>query len=447
MKHLQTKPQRRRKRGVLLTADGLERFQLAKTNDEYAENRGQRYTLEVLSERTGISTDTLAKVLSCDSRVDKQTLKCCFKAFNLQLDSTDYYSPDLESKPTVASVESASPLCAIPGGPISLTSSLYIERPKAERDSYQAIAQPGALVRIKGAHRTGKTSMMARISQQATLRGYQPVSISFQLAEVSVLQDLDKLLQWFCASVSLEMGAMPKLEAYWDSLFGSKLSCKIYFEQYLLPMLQRPLVLLLDDVDRLFRYPDIADEFFGFLRTCYEEAKTSDSWKLVRLVMSQASEVYIPLNINKSPFNVGVAISLLPFNPKDVQTLAHNYGLDWSLSEATALCDLVGGQPYLTHLVVHHSWSGEISLSQVLEQPLVCGIFSSYLQHQLHRLQQAPQLFKVFSQVLSNQISNSLGALYQLQSMGLVRLAEHGPQPACNLFVNYFSDQFTCLES
>ncbi|MBT9312525.1 AAA-like domain-containing protein [Leptothoe kymatousa] len=133
---------------------------------------------------------------------------------------------------------------------------------------------------------------------------------------------------------------------------------------------------------------------------------------------------------------------LPPFTPEQVQILALNYGLEWSRIEATELCNLVGGKPYLVHLAVHHIWSGETSIGEVLDAPLVCGIFASYLQQQLRRLQQVPRLAKVFSQVVSNQLSHSRTALDQLQSMGLVRLAGHHPQPACNLFANYFCTQY-----
>ena len=128
---------------------------------------------------------------------------------------------------------------ALPCGPLPLASPFYIQRLKAQTDCYAAIDHPGALIRIKGARRTGKTSLMARLAQQATQRGYQLVTISFQLADKPVLQNLDQLLQWFCASVGLGLGLAPKMETYWDPLFGSKVSCKIYFEQYLLSLSDR----------------------------------------------------------------------------------------------------------------------------------------------------------------------------------------------------------------
>lgn len=436
-------PKRRRKRGVILTKAGLARFQVAKTDAEHADNGGQRYTLEALSELTSIGIDTLTKVLGCEMRVDKQTLKYCFKAFDLTLEPADYYKPttatsapiDLRVEPTAVFLPTP------PGGQMPIDSPLYIQRPKAEADSYAAITQPGGLIRIKGARQTGKTSLMARLAQQAEAQGYQPVLISFQLADKPVLQNLDQLLQWFCASVGLGMGLAPKIGTYWEPLFGSKVSCKIYFEQYLLSLSDRPIVLMLDDVDRLFRYVEVADEFFGLLRTWYEDAKVTDIWKRLRIVIAQSSEVYIPLNINKSPFNVGLAIPLSPFTPADVQALAAAYGLDWQLKDAAALCYLVQGQAYLTHLAIDCIWRTEVTLLQVLHQPLGSHVFLPYLQHRLRQVQQHPSLAKALSQLLAAQslLTAPLTAIYQLQGMGLIVLADDGPAIACDLFSRYFS--------
>lgn len=445
-------PKRRRKRGVILTPPGLARFQAAKTEAEYAKNQGQRYTLEGLSELTGVGLDTLTKVLNCETRVDKQTLKCCFRAFALVLVPSDYYRPTgtAAQAPSTLSANAAdiSSTAASfdpppPGGQLPLDSPIYISRPKAEANSFRALDQPGALIRIRGARRMGKTSLMARISQQAQQRGYQPVFISFQLADHPILQDIDQLLQWFCANVGLGMGVPPALSTYWDSLFGSKVSCKIYFEQYLLTTTDQPIVLILDDVERLFRYVDVADEFFGLMRTWYEDAKTTDTWKQVRMVIAQSSEVYIPLNINKSPFNVGLAVALPPLTPEDVQALAASYEQAWSLAAATELCALIEGQPYLAHVAIDRIWRNETSLPEVLADPIGCDIFSPYLQHQLHQVQQQPQLATVLKQVLENQFSmpSSLKDIHQLQSMGLLVWENNGPRLACDLFTRYFSMQ------
>ncbi len=92
--------QRSRKRGVILTPQGLQKLQDAKSSSESDDNFGKRYTREALGFRAGLDSDTVGKVFACEIGVDKQTLECCFRAFSLQLDPNDYQrtKPDLDSQ-------------------------------------------------------------------------------------------------------------------------------------------------------------------------------------------------------------------------------------------------------------------------------------------------------------------------------------------------------------
>ena len=83
----------KRKRGVILTSQALDKLQLAKRETELRENKGVCYTLETLSDRTGLDSHTLIKVFTSNTKVDRRTLSRCFKAFNLSLEPGDYYRP------------------------------------------------------------------------------------------------------------------------------------------------------------------------------------------------------------------------------------------------------------------------------------------------------------------------------------------------------------------
>ncbi|MDJ0618688.1 MAG: AAA-like domain-containing protein [Calothrix sp. MO_192.B10] len=435
----------RRKRGVILTTQGLQKLQAAKYETELEENSGKRYTLEAMSDRTGLSVDTLMKVLKCESGVDKQSLKYFFHAFGLKLEKDDYYFPqsqgDRVSQPPDSPEEPE-----FPEGQVRLNSLFYVERPLIDAKCSQLILQPGVLLRIKAPRRMGKSSLITRIIHQARLQKYKTIYLSFYMAEKAVFQSLDTFLQWFCASITLGLGLPNRLGNYWDELFGSNISCKIYFEQYLLQQIAEPIVLGLDDVDCLFQYPNLADEFFGLLRTWHEEAKNRHIWQKLRLVVAHSAEVYIPLNINRSPFNVGVPIELPPFTQEQVQDLCQRHKLDWSTQKVKALTELVGGNPYLIRLALYHIYHQNVTLEQVLQTSLTSpGIYSDRLKALLISVEQEPELLVALSQVVNSQtpVELELVTACKLQSMGLVHLHGNQASISCKLYLNYFSDRLS----
>jgi WD40 repeat protein len=84
----------KRSRGVILTREGWEKLQKGKLETEFRENSSRKYTLEEISERTGLAPNTVAKVLARSEGVDKQTLVRLFMAFNLELNKSDYSQSD-----------------------------------------------------------------------------------------------------------------------------------------------------------------------------------------------------------------------------------------------------------------------------------------------------------------------------------------------------------------
>ncbi len=334
----------------------------------------------------------------------------------------------------------------LPGGQVDLVSRLYIDRPPIESRCYETISQPGALIRIKAPRQMGKTSLMARILHHAEQQGSRTVALSFQLANRRVFANSDTFLQWFCASVGQELGMLEQLPKCWElaDLIGSNQCCKAYFEQYLLSESSPPLTLGLDESDRLFESPEIADDFFGLLRALHEEAKRRDIWKKFRLIVVHSTEVYIPLDVNKSPFNVGLPIELPEFNVQQVQDLAKRHGLNWSGNEVAELMALVGGHPYLVRLAIYHISRQDVTLNQLVKSPAIeSGIYSDHLRRHLWNLEKYAELMEAMREVVSVdlpvRLSSELG--FKLNSMGLVKLDGNHCIPRCRLYEGYFCDR------
>jgi AAA-like domain len=340
-----------------------------------------------------------------------------------------------------------------PVGQVPLPSSFYIERPPIEDRCFQEILQPGALIRIKASRQMGKTSLMARILDEARKHGCQTVALSFHLADKAVFASLDTFLRWFCESVGRKLKQLHQLDDYW-SIYGSKDKTTAYFEECLLEELDSPLVISLDGVDRIFPHRDIAEDFFNLLRAWYEYAKygdrSSELWKKLRLVLVHSKEVYIPLNINQSPFNVGLSVELQEFNQAQVQVLVERHqGLNWSDTQIKKLMEMVGGHPYLIRLALYHVQHQDITLEQLLETaPTESGIYKDHLRGHLCNLNDHPNLVAAFSQVVKGLVPIELDSesAFNLHSMGLVVYChENKVMACCNLYRQYFQNRLTSV--
>ena len=190
---------------------------------------------------------------------------------------------------------------AAAGVPLPADSLLYQERSEDEATAGQTILEPGALVRIRGSQGMGKTSLIHQLLHKATAGECKTAYLSLKDIDPAVCQDLDLFLQEFCRQVGRNLAIPDAMNDYWDDFFGVTICCKSYFEEYLLPQLGGPVVLALDDVNRLFSFQEVADDFFGLLRAWHEEAKTREVWQQLRLIVASSTDLYVPQNINKSP--------------------------------------------------------------------------------------------------------------------------------------------------
>ncbi|PIG95351.1 AAA-like domain-containing protein [Gloeocapsopsis sp. IPPAS B-1203] len=337
-----------------------------------------------------------------------------------------------------------------PSGPVPLHSPFYIERFPIEQRAYAQISKPGSLIRIKAPKQMGKTSLMHRILAHAKPAGLRTVQLNLQRADSTIFTSLDKFLRWLCANVSRQLDLEPKLDEYWDEDIGSKVSCTLYFQSYVLAKIDSPIVLALDDVNRVFEYPEISTDFLPLLRSWYEDAAELEIWQKLRLVVVHATEAYIPLDINQSPFNVGLPIKLPELNVEQVQDLAIRHKLDWAKGEVgkqnlAPLLAMVGGHPYLIRLALYHLARLE-SLEELLQASYtVSGIYSDHLRRHLANLQEHLELAAALKRVVVAPEAVTLEAIaaYKLESMGLVKLEGNRAIPSCKLYQLYFREQLS----
>ncbi|BBD60728.1 hypothetical protein NIES2109_35270 [Nostoc sp. HK-01] len=332
-----------------------------------------------------------------------------------------------------------------PNGAVPLDSSIYIERILIEEQVYAEISKPGALVRIKAPKEMGKTSLMLRTLKYGESLGYCTVSLNLEQTDQAILSDLNRFLRWLCVNITSQLNLEPKLDDYWYEDMGSKVSCSLYIRNYLLENINAPLVLALDEVNQIFEYPQVAKDFLPLLRSWYEEAKRLPIWQKLRLIIVHSTEIYVPLQIQQSPFNVGLPIQLTSFNLEQVQQLAQQYGIDWTDGdEARQLMDMVGGHPALVNIALYHLNRGEVNLPELLETaPTSTGVYFHHLQRHWVSLQQQPELAIALTTVLNSTQPIQLEPIiaYKLSSMGLIKLDNNQAIPSCRLYQQYFQSR------
>lgn len=435
----------RRRRGVILTPTGLEKLLTARQEAEYQDNCGHRFTLEVLSEKTLLGVDTLMKVFACESGVDKQTLKQCFQAFNLTLETSDYHRPNLvETDPIHSQL-----LNELPEGQVPLDSLFYIERNNLEQTCYQNVLRGGSLIRITAPQKMGKTSLMMRVLNYAQQQEYHSLYLSFQLAESWVFQDLKHFLRWICASITRELDLENHLQKYWDEFLGCKINCKIYLEKYILSSLDRPLVIAFDDIEYLCSHPQLVEEFFSILHLWHEEGKNKPLWQKLRLIIaySHSQEVYHPLDSHQSLFSLGLPIKLPNFTSAQVRELSQRHGLDNNFDPGK-LQAFLGGNPYLIRLACYHIAQGNCTLETILGTTVgdEGNIFEDHLKRLLWHLQYLNgNLATIFAKVVMAEkaIKIDLITAFKLQSLGLIHRQGKFCRVSCPLYSQYFGEYFS----
>jgi hypothetical protein len=361
----------------------------------------------------------------------------------------EYLTPVLITKSAraIVSVSTSQPAIALefPSGPITPDSRFYIERFANESRHYQSILNPGCLLRITAPDLMGKTSLMYRILDYAKLQSCKTTYLNLRDAGHRVLTDLNSFLYWFCERISSELGLENQLDRHWDDkTLGCISNCTNYFEKYVLSQLSQPIVLGVDEVDRIFPYSDIATDFFGMLRNWFEKGKTHPPWKNLRLVLAYSTEDYSQFRINQSPFNVGQPLKLRELSLQQVQELANQYQLNWGTPQIESLMAMVGGHPFLIRLAMYHVGNQEVTLEQLLQEAAIeDGIYGDHLNRYWKILSKDPKLAEAIKIVMAAdkpiQMERSLS--YQLRSLGLIQYVQgNSVLPACKLYRLYFGE-------
>ena len=341
--------------------------------------------------------------------------------------------------PTNQPMPNAPLLLEQPTGTVALDSRYYIQR-DGDNKCYQNLNTKYTLIRIKAPRQYGKTSLLARILLEAKEQRFQVVSFNFQEFNNSILEDLDKLLNYTCKMIAYKLKIKVDLDEMILEMFTSKMRATIYMEE-ILSSLEQPFVLAIDEVDRLFEYEDVSNEFFGLIRAWHEKSKTEPLWEKVKIVLSHSTEPLLGVNdLNQSPFhNVGLGVELKPFTEEEVLDLSlrHNITLGENLKK---FMKLMGGHPYLSRLVLYTMLEEKKSFDDILKNAYSSeSIFSDHIKRYIWIINGNPKLKETIKELLENNSCSDDYSCYTLESTGLIRNRLNKPEFSCELYQVFFT--------
>jgi hypothetical protein len=395
----------------------------------------------------------LANIFRVFGLVDSKGDRCRKELIELFLDYkpelvSDALLPTVGRKPKIHPPVDSALIPDIPGRPMALQSPFYIQ-PTFESRCCEEVLVPGQLIRIRAPQTTGKTSLLYRILNHAEQANYHTIALNLRYdLDASDLTSLATFLAWFCDEIAQRLQLF--LETALTIKPTTKQECTRCLQTQILPKLNQPLVLALDEAEVLFEYPEIAREFFALLRGWHEHAKTPGLeaiWEKLRLVVVHSTDDYIRLSTAQSPFeNVGYVVRLPQLQASQVQQLAQRYGLKWTAVEVDRLMQMVGGHPYLVQQALYSVSKQETTLDELLATaPTWAGIYRSHLLELSSRLNAMPQmnLAAALAQVMATEGTVRLKQeqAFQLEGLGLVQFQGNQVHISCDLYRRFFQDE------
>ncbi|QSJ15895.1 ABC transporter substrate-binding protein [Nostoc sp. UHCC 0702] len=275
------------------------------------------------------------------------------------------------------------------GGTLTADDPSYVER-DADKSIYEEL-KSGNFCYVFNSRQMGKSSLQVRVSKRLENQEFKCALISLDgLGTKGVTQE-----QWYYTLIKdlAEQLELPNdlLEPW---LLESKSLAPLkrldeFFQKLLLAEIYQNIVIFIDEIDTVLSLDFPTDDFFAFIRSCYNKRANNQNYKRVTFaLLGVATPSQLIQDNQRTPFNIGKAIKLKSFTLAEIKPLAQ--GLESKVANSKIAEDILrevlkwtGGQPFLTqkickfiaesqHLIPSDKqalskWVDEIVKSQIIE--------------------------------------------------------------------------------
>ena len=271
------------------------------------------------------------------------------------------------------------------GGSLPIDAPSYVVR-SADRYVYKAL-KSGEFCYILNARQMGKSSLRVQIMKR--LQAEKFACVAMDLSEIGNRKLT--MQQWYAGFIYILLSGLDLLDQVdfraWlqqhDFLSPVQWLGEV-IHQVILPNLSKNIIVFIDEVDSVLGLDFPMDDFFIFLRSCYNKrADNPDYKRLTFALLGVASPSQLLEDKKRTPFNIGQVIYLKGFQFHEAQPLLQ--GLKSKVKHPKAVLKAVlywtNGQPFLTQKIcqlIHNScvdipedeeneWVDQLVKSQIIE--------------------------------------------------------------------------------
>ena len=328
-----------------------------------------------------------------------------------------------------------------------------VKRQPIESKLKDILERTGSIAVVESSQKMGKTTLIHQVLESINCDNYEVIQLNVKLL---LNPDYETFLRSFCSIVGKHLNLENRLDEYWSDGIAPNYNVTDYFEKYLLGEIEKPIILILDNIEQVFHESDFMGnfewktDFCWLIRGWYDSSQSkiddNNPWRRFRLVLANCTDVYAGLDINASPLAaIGEVIEIPEFSPKEIEKLAKSYNLKWQPEQVAVFMELVGGHPYLVKTLLDYISSEDLDFLE-MEQPQqlekLGSIFNNHLSQYRNLFQEFPAVKKAYSQVISankpKEISDAK-VEFKLNCLGLIKRQGKGWVCPCELYNYYFS--------
>ncbi|QLE53498.1 hypothetical protein FD724_37000 (plasmid) [Nostoc sp. C057] len=235
-------------------------------------------------------------------------------------------------------------------GSLPENASTYVIR-EADTQLYERLKE-GKFCYVLNSRQSGKSSLRVRTMQRLREDGVQCAAVDLSAGGIQNVPPeqwyadlIDTLIDSF--GLDLDFGD------WWEANQLNSLVTRFrkFLEEVLLIEVQESIVIFIDEIDSVLSLNFPTDDFFALIRACYNKRVDNPEYnRLTFCLLGVASPTSLIQDKNRTPFNIGKAISLKGFQLYEAEPLEK--GLQGKFNNPQIVMQEIlqwtGGQPFLT---------------------------------------------------------------------------------------------------